>query len=164
MTTRVTLGIDPGIAIVGYAVVAEERSQLSLRVCNVITTEPSDAFEVRLSKIFHGLSDIIAQFHPDDVAVEELFFARNTRTAIAVGQGRGVALLAAAEAGLKISEYTPMQIKQAVQGYGSATKHQVGEMVRILLGLSQVPKPDDAADAAAIAICHLHSSKTSMLR
>jgi crossover junction endodeoxyribonuclease RuvC len=157
--TRVTLGVDPGTATVGYAVVTEERGKLHLEVCSVITTPPEMPFPVRLSRIFHGLSDIIAKYHPQDVAVEELFFARNARTAIAVGQGRGVVLLAAAEAGLEVGEYTPMQVKQAVQGYGSATKHQVGEMVRLLLGLAAVPRPDDAADAAAIAICHLHSSR-----
>jgi len=116
-------------------------------------------FPERLRTIFHGISECIATYKPDDVAVEELFFARNAKTAIAVGQGRGIILLAAAEAGLPVSEYTPMQVKQAVQGYGSATKHQVGEMVKLLLGLTAVPKPDDAADAAAIAICHLHSSR-----
>lgn len=156
---RITLGVDPGTATVGYAVVAEERSALSLIACGVISTPPSMEFAQRLRQIFHDLSALIAAHHPQDVAVEELFFARNARTAIAVGQGRGVVLLAAAEAGLEVCEYTPMQVKQAVQGYGSATKHQVGEMVKMLLHLAAVPKPDDAADAAAIAICHLHSSK-----
>jgi crossover junction endodeoxyribonuclease RuvC len=156
---RVTLGVDPGTAIVGYAVVSEEHNRLKLLVCDVITTPATMPFPERLSKIFHELVECIDRYQPQDVAVEELFFARNARTAIAVGQGRGIVLLAAAEAGLPVSEYTPMQVKQAVQGYGSATKHQVGEMVKLLLGLPAVPKPDDAADAAAIAICHLHSSR-----
>ncbi len=156
---RVTLGIDPGTATVGYAVVVEDHSVLRLLACGVISTPSTQEFPQRLRAIFHELSVLIATHHPDDVAVEELFFARNARTAIAVGQGRGVVLLAAAEAGLEVCEYTPMQVKQAVQGYGSATKHQVGEMVKLLLKLSEVPKPDDAADAAAIAICHLHSSR-----
>lgn len=160
---RVTLGVDPGTAIVGYAVVAEDRGKLRLVVCDVITTPSTMAFPERLRVIFHGLSEVISEFRPQDVAVEELFFARNAKTAIAVGQGRGIVLLAAAEAGLAVSEYTPMQVKQAVQGYGSATKHQVGEMVKMLLKLDAVPKPDDAADAAAIAICHLHSSRVSSL-
>ena len=158
---RVTLGVDPGTAIVGYAVVAEEHSKLHLRVCDVITTPSTMPFPERLRQIFHELSECIKLYQPQDVAVEELFFARNARTAIAVGQGRGIVLLAAAEADLPVSEYTPMQVKQAVQGYGSATKHQVGEMVKMLLRLDAVPKPDDAADAAAIAICHLHSSRLS---
>jgi crossover junction endodeoxyribonuclease RuvC len=161
MMRRVTLGVDPGTATVGYAVVTEERGRLQLLVCDVIQTPPSLPFPERLRQIFHELSACIKEYQPQDVAVEELFFARNARTAIAVGQGRGIVLLAAAEAGLSVSEYTPMQVKQAVQGYGSATKHQVGEMVRMLLNLAAVPKPDDAADAAAIAICHLHSSRVS---
>ncbi len=158
-----TLGVDPGTATVGYAVVKEEHGVLSLLTCSVILTPSTMEFPQRLRQIFRELSLIIAEFQPQDVAVEELFFARNARTAIAVGQGRGVVLLAAAEAGLEVSEYTPMQVKQAVQGYGSATKHQVGEMVRLLLKLDAIPKPDDAADAAAIAICHLHSSRLAKL-
>jgi crossover junction endodeoxyribonuclease RuvC len=160
---RVTLGVDPGTAIVGYAVVAEEHSRLRLRVCGAITTPSSMAFPERLRHIFHELSQCIQEYKPQDVAVEEIFFARNARTAIAVGQGRGIVLLAAAEANLSVSEYTPMQVKQAVQGYGSATKHQVGEMVKLLLGLPEVPRPDDVSDACAIAICHLHSSRTTHL-
>jgi crossover junction endodeoxyribonuclease RuvC len=156
---RITLGVDPGTATVGYAVVAEERGKLQLLVCDVITTPASMPFPQRLSVIFHGVTEVISLYHPQEAAVEELFFARNAKTAIAVGQGRGIILLAAAEAGLPVAEYTPMQVKQAVQGYGSATKHQVGEMVKMLLNLAEVPKPDDAADAAAIAICHLHSSR-----
>jgi crossover junction endodeoxyribonuclease RuvC len=161
---RVTLGIDPGTATVGYAIVSEDRGKLKLLVCDVITTPPALPFPERLQMIFHGLGEIIRLYQPQDAAIEELFFARNARTAIAVGHGRGVAMLAAAEAGLPVSEYTPMQVKQAVQGYGSATKHQVGEMVRLLLDLDAVPKPDDAADAAAIAICHLHSAHLTRLQ
>jgi crossover junction endodeoxyribonuclease RuvC len=160
---RVTLGVDPGTATVGYAVVAEERGKLKMLCCDVILTPKEMPFPQRLSLIFHGISEIIQLYKPQDAAVEELFFARNARTAISVGQGRGIILLAASEAGLPVSEYTPMQVKQAVQGYGSATKHQVGEMVRMLLGLESVPKPDDAADAAAIAICHIHSSRVNNL-
>ena len=155
---RLTLGVDPGTATVGYAIVGEEHSKLHLVVCDVITTPPTMPFSERLHMIYRELLEIIREYHPDDMAVEELFFARNARTAIAVGHGRGVVLLAGAETGLPVSEYTPMQVKQAVQGFGSATKHQVGEMVRILLNLREIPKPDDAADAAAIAICHLHRS------
>lgn len=161
---RLTLGVDPGTATVGYAVVSEDHGKLRLLVCDVVVTPKEMPFPQRLSMIYHGISEIIQLYKPQDAAVEELFFARNARTAIAVGQGRGIILLAASEAGLPVSEYTPMQVKQAVQGYGSATKHQVGEMVRMLLNLDAVPKPDDAADAAAIAICHIHSSRvTNML-
>ncbi|MBA3827149.1 MAG: crossover junction endodeoxyribonuclease RuvC [Ktedonobacterales bacterium] len=158
---RVTLGVDPGTATVGYAVVVEEKGKLRLLVCDVVLTPKEMPFPQRLSMIYHGISEVIQLYKPQDAAVEELFFARNARTAMAVGQGRGIILLAASEAGLPVSEYTPMQVKQAVQGYGSATKHQVGEMVRMLLNLEAVPKPDDAADAAAIAICHIHSSRVS---
>ncbi len=160
---HLTLGVDPGTATVGYAVVAEEKGKLRLLVCDVVITPKEMPFPQRLSMIYHGISEIIQLYKPQDAAVEELFFARNARTAIAVGQGRGIILLAASEAGLPVAEYTPMQVKQAVQGYGSATKHQVGEMVRMLLNLESVPKPDDAADAAAIAICHIHSSRVTNL-
>jgi crossover junction endodeoxyribonuclease RuvC len=156
--TRLTLGIDPGTAIVGYAVVAEQGGTLSLVVCDVLTTPAGMALPQRLQRIYRSLSELIEHYQPRDVAVEELFFAKNARTALSVGQARGVVLLAAVNAGLEVSEYTPMQVKQAVHGYGNATKQQVAEMVRILLRLPTLHKIDDATDAAAIAICHLHSS------
>ena len=112
----------------------------------------------RLKQLYHDLSDVIARSQPDEAAVEELFFSRNVTTALTVGQARGVAMLAAAEAGLSVHEYKPAEIKQAVVGYGSASKEQVQEMVRVLLGISEVPRPDDAADAVAVAICHIHSA------
>ena len=154
---RLTMGIDPGTAIVGYAVIAERGGDLSMVACDVLTTPAGMALPLRLQRIYRGLSELIEQYQPQDVAVEELFFAKNARTALAVGHARGVALLAAVNAGLEISEYTPMQVKQAVHGYGKATKEQVAEMVRILLHLPTLHKIDDATDAAAIAICHLHS-------
>lgn len=161
---RITLGIDPGTAIVGYAVVAARGDDLTLLACDVLTTPAGMALPLRLQRIYRGLSELIERFEPQDVAVEELFFAKNARTAMAVGQARGAVLLAAVNAGLEVCEYTPRQVKQAVHGYGNASKDQVGEMVRILLHLPTVPKPDDAADAAAIAICHLHSlPQTSLL-
>jgi crossover junction endodeoxyribonuclease RuvC len=156
--TRLTMGIDPGTAIVGYAVVAQRGSDLSLVACDVLTTPAGMALPQRLQRIYRGLCELMEQYQPQDVAVEELFFAKNARTALAVGQARGVTLLAAVNAGLEISEYTPMQVKQAVHGYGNASKQQVAEMVRILLHLPTLHKIDDATDAAAIAICHLHSS------
>ncbi|HLX55480.1 MAG TPA: crossover junction endodeoxyribonuclease RuvC [Ktedonobacteraceae bacterium] len=155
---RVALGIDPGTAIVGYAVVAAQGSELSMIACDVITTSASMPHPQRLQQIYERLCEIIATYRPNEAAMEELFFAKNARTALTVGQARGVAMLALANGGLSIAEYTPMQVKQAVSGYGSAKKEQVGEMVRILLKLKAVPRPDDAADAAAVAICHLHTS------
>ena len=155
---RVALGIDPGTAIVGYAVVVAQGNELSMIACDVITTSASMLLPQRLQHIYTRLSEIIATYHPNEAAMEELFFAKNARTALTVGQARGVAMLALANGGLSIAEYTPMQVKQAVSGYGSAKKEQVGEMVRILLKLKAVPRPDDAADAAAVAICHLHTS------
>lgn len=155
---RVALGIDPGTAIVGYAVVAARGDELSMIVCDVITTPARMPLAERLQIIYQQLIEIIATYHPQESAMEELFFAKNARTAMTVGQARGVAMLALANGGLPISEYTPKQVKQAITGYGDAKKDQVGEMVRILLKLPSVPRPDDAADAAAVAICHLHTA------
>jgi crossover junction endodeoxyribonuclease RuvC len=155
---RVALGIDPGTAIVGYAVVEERDSKLHMVVCDVITTSPSMTMPERLQHIYHRLNEIITTYLPNEAAMEELFFAKNVRTALTVGQARGVAMLALANGGLAVAEYTPKQVKQAVTGYGGANKEQVGEMVRILLHLKSIPRPDDAADAAAVAICHLHTA------
>jgi crossover junction endodeoxyribonuclease RuvC len=155
---RVALGIDPGTAIVGYAVVAARGSELSMIACDVITTPANMPLPERLQHIYHHLSEIVSTYHPSEAAMEELFFAKNARTAFSVGQARGVAMLALANGGLAVAEYTPRQVKQAVTGYGAASKEQVGEMVRILLRLKAVPRPDDAADAAAVAICHLHTA------
>jgi crossover junction endodeoxyribonuclease RuvC len=155
---RITLGIDPGTAILGYAVVAARGDELSMLACDVITTPSRMPLAERLQHIYANLIGIIKTYEPHEAAMEELFFAKNARTAMTVGQARGVAMLALANGGLNISEYTPKQVKQAVTGYGDAKKEQVGAMVRILLKLPSVPKPDDAADAAAIAICHLHTA------
>jgi crossover junction endodeoxyribonuclease RuvC len=154
---RIALGIDPGTAIVGYAVVAARGSELSMIACDVITTPAGMPLAQRLQHIYTRLSEIVATYGPNEGAMEELFFAKNARTALSVGQARGVAMLALANGGLSVAEYTPRQVKQAVSGYGGADKQQVGEMVRILLHLKSIPKPDDAADAAAVAICHLHT-------
>ncbi len=156
--SRIALGIDPGTAIVGYAVVAARGDELMMLACDVITTPAKMALAQRLQIIYERLSEIIATYKPHDAAMEELFFAKNARTAMTVGQARGVAMLALANGGLSVAEYTPKQVKQAVTGYGSANKDQVGEMVRILLKLPAVPRPDDAADAAAVAICHLNTA------
>lgn len=155
---RIALGIDPGTAIVGYAVIMARGSELSLLACDVITTPAGMPLTQRLQLIYEGLSKLIATYKPQEAAMEELFFAKNARTAMTVGQARGVAMLALANGGLSVAEYTPKQVKQAVTGYGGAGKDQVGEMVRILLKLTSVPRPDDAADAAAVAICHLNTA------
>ncbi|HEU5227374.1 MAG TPA: crossover junction endodeoxyribonuclease RuvC [Ktedonobacteraceae bacterium] len=155
---RIALGIDPGTAIVGYAVIMARGSELSMLACDVITTPAGMPLAQRLQLIYEGLSKLIALHKPHEAAMEELFFAKNARTAMTVGQARGVAMLALANGGLSVAEYTPKQVKQAVTGYGGAGKDQVGEMVRILLKLTAVPRPDDAADAAAVAICHLNTA------
>jgi len=159
------LGIDPGTAITGYGLVKGEGDDLTLVAYGAITTSSDWPLPERLQRIYRELKAVIEDQQPTAVAVEELFFSKNVRTALSVGQARGVALLAAANAGLPIHEYTPLQVKQAIAGYGRATKDQVQQMVRMLLDLDSVPQPDDAADAIAIAICHIHSAKlTAILR
>jgi crossover junction endodeoxyribonuclease RuvC len=159
------LGIDPGTAITGYGLVKGEDDDLSLVAYGAITTSSDWPLPERLQRIYRELTALIEDQQPTAAAVEELFFSKNVRTALSVGQARGVALLAAANAGLPIHEYTPLQVKQAITGYGRATKDQVQQMVRMLLALGSVPQPDDAADAIAVAICHIHSAKlTAMLR
>ena len=154
-----TLGIDPGTAIMGYGLVASDGRSLCAIDYGALTT-PSDLRpEERLRRLHERLCEIIAAHRPDAMAVEELFFNANARTAIAVGQARGVALLAAAQAGLRVHEYTPLQVKGAVAGYGRAGKEQVQLMAATLLALRTVPRPDDAADALAVAICHAHSAR-----
>jgi crossover junction endodeoxyribonuclease RuvC len=157
------LGIDPGTAITGYGLVGGEGDELTLAGYGVITTSSDSPLPQRLQILYQELRGLIARYRPTAVAIEELFFSRNVRTALAVGQARGIALLAAAEAGLPVHEYTPLQVKQAVVGYGRATKDQVQQMVRMLLGLDFVPQPDDAADAIAVAICHLHSNRLATM-
>jgi len=157
------LGIDPGTAITGYAVVDDANGKLRLIAIGVITTPAKTPLPTRLQQIYRGLQDVIAAQQPDASAVEQIFFSRNARTAMSVGHARGVILLALADAHLSIAEYTPMQIKQAITGYGNAGKHQIQEMVRMLLNLREIPRPDDAADAAAVAICYLHRIKLDSL-
>lgn len=157
------LGIDPGTALVGYGVVQSDGVELQAAGYGVITTAASQNLPARLEQIYEALLGLVQDATPDAVAVEELFFSRNARTAFMVGQARGVVLLAAAHRGLPVFEYTPLQVKQAVVGYGRASKKQVQEMVRVLLHLADVPRPDDAADALAVAICHLHSARMEAL-
>lgn len=157
------LGIDPGLAITGYAVVAEEGATLRLITTGVVRTSAKAPSSQRLRTLYAGLQKIIQEFQPEAAAIEELFFSRNVRTAMAVSQARGVTLLALADAGLPIVEYTPMQVKQAVTGYGNADKRQVQKMVQLLLNLSEIPRPDDAADAVAVAICYTHRARLDKL-
>ena len=157
------LGIDPGTATTGYGVVEEVQGELQALAFGVIKTPADQSLPTRLQSIYRAMRELAAEWEPDASAVEELFFSRNVRTAMSVGQARGVTLLALADAGLIVAEYTPLVIKQAVTGYGSADKAQMQEMVRLLLGLAKVPRPDDAADALAVAICHLHSARLSAL-
>lgn len=153
------LGIDPGIAMVGYSIVECKGNNYRALEYGCITTDSKMEFPDRLKMVYDEISSIIEEYKPDDLAIEELFFNKNVKTAIMVGQARGVEILAAKNKGLEIFEYTPLQIKQAVVGYGRAEKHQVQEMVRMLLNLKTIPKPDDAADALAVAICHGSSLK-----
>ena len=157
----IILGIDPGYAIVGYGVIKYEGGKMSVVDYGKITTEANIPLSKRLKLIYDSLTQLIEMFNPDVVAVEELFFNSNVKTAIAVGHARGVIILAAANKNLKIAEYTPLQIKQAVVGYGRADKNQVQQMVKMFLKLKEVPKPDDTADALAVAICHANSSALS---
>lgn len=153
------LGIDPGYAIVGFGVVEYDGYKFIPVHFGAITTEAGTDFNIRLKTIFDDMNTVIDRFDPDAMAIEKLFFNTNQKTGIDVAQARGVTLLAAINAGIPISEYTPLQVKQSVVGYGRAEKPQVMEMTRKILGLAAVPRPDDTADALAIAICHGHSSR-----
>jgi crossover junction endodeoxyribonuclease RuvC len=154
------VGIDPGTATTGYGFVREtDQGDLEVVDFGVILTQAGELPEVRLLQLHNRLNELILRHLPDSGAVEKLFFQRNVSTAIAVGQARGVVLLSFAEAAIPVAEYTPLEVKQAVVGYGGAEKNQVQQMVKALLQLSEIPRPDDAADALAIAICHLHSSR-----
>ena len=158
------LGIDPGLALTGYGLLYEtETGDLELVDCGVIKTAAGEPNADRLLAIDRQLNALLQKHAPDVVAVEELFFCKNVTTALIVGQARGVVLLAAARAGLPVFEYKPMAVKQAVAGYGHASKSQVQEMVRLLLRLDQVPHPDDAADAVAVAVCHIYTYRLNQL-
>jgi len=157
------LGLDPGLAITGYGLVEGDGQELVSVAYGVIRTPAKIPTADRLLQIHKGISSLLDEYHPDETAVEELFFSANARTAIVVGEARGVLLLTLAQAGLDVSEYTPLQIKQAITGYGRADKEQVQQMVRLLLRLEDIPRPDDAADALAVAICHHHSARLTTL-
>lgn len=151
------LGIDPGLAIVGWGVVDYAGSRFRTVAYGSIQTPAGMRTEERLARIFDGMNELIDKYHPDEMAVEELFFNTNITTGIRVAEARGVILAAAEKKGVRMQEYTPLQVKQSVVGYGRAEKKQVITMVAMLLGLKEAPKPDDTADALAIAICHAHS-------
>ena len=156
------LGIDPGYGITGFGLIEADRGRCALVRCGAITTPAGMDFSARLEIIYEDMRQLLELTKPDAVAIEELFFGQNVTTGIGVAQSRGVILLAIRQAGLEVTSYKPMQVKQAVVGYGNATKHQVQDMTKRLLHLQAMPKPDDAADAIAIALCHGRSA-TSLL-
>ena len=158
------LGIDPGYGITGFGIIEANRGSMQLVGCGAITTPPGMDFSARLEIIYEDMRQLLEKTKPEAVAIEELFFGQNVTTGIGVAQSRGVILLAIRQAGLQVTSYKPSQVKQAVVGYGNATKHQVQDMTKRLLGLSQMPKPDDAADAIAIAICHARSATSLLAR
>ena len=159
----IIMGIDPGFAITGYGVVKYEGNRFSVMDYGAVKTRASMVLSERLLYLSDKLEEIIGLYRPDAIAVEELFFNKNIKTALSVGHGRGVALLSAAKSGAEVFEYTPLQVKQAVVGYGRAQKAQMQQMVKVILNLAEIPRPDDVADALAVAICHGHSHKIQAL-
>ncbi|EGD49065.1 crossover junction endodeoxyribonuclease RuvC [Ruminiclostridium papyrosolvens DSM 2782] len=159
----IIMGIDPGFAITGYGVVKYEGNKFSVLDYSAITTGASMKFSDRLLVLYNELEKLIDKYKPDAISIEELFFNKNIKTALTVGHGRGVAVLAAAKSGIDIFEYTPLQVKQSVVGYGRAEKAQIQQMVKAILNLPAIPKPDDVADALAVAICHGNSHRMGTL-
>jgi len=150
----IIIGIDPGTATTGFGVIEKNGQKIRVIDYGCILTPAKTPLHDRLDTIYDGLSEIVEKYQPDHLAVEELFFTNNAKTAIAVGQARGVILLAGKKSGLSVFEYTPLEVKMALTGYGRADKKQIQQMVKAILSLDEIPKPDDAADALAIAICH----------
>jgi len=159
----IIMGIDPGFAITGYGIVKYEGNKFSVIDYGAVTTKASMPFPDRLLLLDRSLEEIITKYKPSVVSVEELFFNKNIKTAISAAHGRGVALVCAARCGIEVAEYTPLQVKQAIVGYGRAEKTQVQQMVKMILNLPEIPKPDDVADALAVAICHGHSCKMAAI-
>lgn len=157
------IGIDPGIAIVGFGIIDKKGNQLIPKQYGSIQTKAHTRESLRLKQVYDGMKELLEAYQPEVMGVEKLFFNRNVTTAFSVGQARGVILLAAEEANIPVFEYTPLQVKQAVVGYGGADKRQIQEMVKILLSLPQIPKPDDVADALGVAITHAHAGHLSNL-
>ena len=158
------LGIDPGYAIVGYGIIEAAKGGYEPIEYGAVTTAPKEDFGLRLLEIYEGMRELLNTFRPQAASVEKLYFINNKTTGIGVAEARGVILLALSQARVPLYEYNPMQVKQAVTGYGKAQKHQVQEMTRRLLGLMEIPKPDDAADALALAICHGQAAGSSLRR
>lgn len=154
----IILGIDPGYAIIGWGILEYNANKFKVIDYGAITTEAHTPFPLRLNEIYSGMNDIFNRYHPQVMSMEKLFYNNNAKTVIDVAQARGVITLAAQLHNVQIAEYTPLQVKQSVTGYGRAVKKQVQEMTRIILNLDKIPKPDDTADALAMAICHGHSS------
>lgn len=159
----IILGIDPGFAITGYGIIKYENNKFKVIDYGAITTESDLKLSERLLILYNDLEQLIDKYNPDVISIEELFFNKNIKTALNVGHGRGVVLLAAAKKNKPIFEYTPLQVKQSVVGYGRAQKPQIQQMVKMILNLEKIPKPDDVADALAVAICHAHSCKLDLL-
>lgn len=157
MIIVIIMGIDPGIAIVGFGVIEYKGNRFKVIDYGAVITESEVSFPNRLKQIYDKLIELFNMYKPDALAIEELFFNKNVKTAINVGQARGVEILAAVNSGIEVFEYTPLQVKQGVVGYGRAQKRQVQEMIKIILNLEKIPKPDDVADALAVAVCHAHS-------
>ncbi|MGI6538031.1 MAG: crossover junction endodeoxyribonuclease RuvC [Caldicoprobacterales bacterium] len=153
----IIMGIDPGLATMGYGIIESRGNKIKALDYGVVTTPADMEFSRRLLHIFNSVEKLIQDYSPQAVVYEELFFNKNVKTALIIGHARGAAVLAGARQSIDLFEYTPLQVKQAVVGYGRADKNQVQSMVKLLLGLREIPKPDDAADALAVAICHLHS-------
>ena len=154
----IILGIDPGLAIVGFGVIDKQKNKTEVIDYGVIRTPKEDTLPIRLEKVYKGMCELIDKYKPEQVAIEELFFNTNITTGIAVAEARGVIILACINKGCKLFEYTPLQIKQALTGNGRADKQQVQYMVKNILGLNEMPKPDDAADALAVALCHMQTN------
>ncbi len=161
--SMLVLGIDPGSAITGYGIVKQTGNRLEAVDYGCIRTSPDLSLELRLQKIYKGIKELIDTYSPEHFAIEELFFNKNVRTALTVGHARGVIMLAGADGGLPAHEYTPLQVKQAVVGFGRAEKTQVQHMVKTILNLPDIPRPDDVADALAVAICHTHYYKMAKI-
>ena len=159
----IILGIDPGYATVGYGVIESDGVHFRTIDYGAVTTPPKTPFDVRLEMIYDGICELCRKYNPDAASVEELFFNTNITTGIAVGHSRGVIMLALRKCGVSFYEYTPLQVKQSVVGYGRADKKQVMIMTKTILGLEKMPRPDDAADALALAVCHAHSAKSQLL-
>lgn len=160
----IIVGLDPGYAITGYGVVKYKGNRFTVLEYGAVTTNKDTEFSKRLEQVYDGVGLLLSRFSPEAMAVEQLFFNTNSTTAIGVAEARGCALLAARKQGVEIFEYTPLQVKQSVTGYGRAEKQQMMEMTRLLLNLEKIPRPDDAADALAVAICHAHSAGSLLSR